>query len=127
MIDRRWAALLLVAVTVVIAGDAAAEDRHAAFMQVKLKHSQEVLNGLVMEDYDRIARMAEQMRLMSLDASWQVIQTREYTERSRDFRRSAELLKEMAKEENIDGSTLAFFNVTQNCVSCHKYVRGQDR
>lgn len=118
------AALLLFGILVAtIGGSSAADERRAAFMRTKLTNSQQILEGLTLEDYDRIVKAAEQMRLLSLDESWQVIQSPEYVERSRDFRRAAEMLKENAVAQNVDGSTLAFFQMTQNCVSCHKYVR----
>jgi hypothetical protein len=94
-----------------------------AFMRVKLIHSQHVLEGLTLEDFDAVARGAQQMALLSQDASWNVIQTPEYYERSADFRRSIDELKSAAQKKNLDGAALAHMSVTLKCIECHRYVR----
>jgi hypothetical protein len=93
------------------------------FMRGKLVHSKAVLESLALEDFGGIARHAEQMKLLSLDANWQVIQSEEYVRHSADFRRSAAALAAAAEKKNLDGAVLAYFQLTQNCVNCHKYVR----
>lgn len=94
------------------------------FMRAKLVHSQKLLEGLTMEDYDEIAKHAQDLSLLSLAANWQVLQTEEYVQQSREFRRAADALREAAKKRNIDGAALAYVDVTMKCVNCHKYVRG---
>ncbi|MCR9118689.1 MAG: hypothetical protein NXI22_17265 [bacterium] len=94
------------------------------FMRVKLAHSQKVLEGLATEDYDQIAKHAQDMSLISQAAQWQVIQTPEYARRSAEFRREVDALMTAAKKKNLDGATLAYLKVTMNCIECHKYVRG---
>ncbi len=93
------------------------------FMHAKLEHSKRVLEGLVLEDYESIAENANQMQLLSLDASWRVLRTPQYVEHSSDFRRTTTKLTTAAKEKNLDGATLAYVELTLKCVQCHKYVR----
>ena len=93
------------------------------FMQLKLKHSQQVLEGIVMADYDRIAKNAQQLSLLSQASNWQVLQTPDYVQHSSEFRRAADALTDAAKKKNIDGAALAYMEVTMKCVNCHKYVR----
>jgi hypothetical protein len=95
----------------------------SAFMKLKLDHSERVLEGLALEDYERIAKHAGAMALLSQESSWQVLQTEEYLQQSMEFRRTAHALREAAREKNIDGATLAYMELTMKCVSCHKYVR----
>ncbi len=94
-----------------------------AFMRAKLEHSQKLLEGLTMEDYDILVRHAQALSLLSLESNWQVLQTEEYINQSTEFRRAANALTEAARDKNLDGSTLAFMDVTAKCVACHKYVR----
>jgi hypothetical protein len=94
------------------------------FMRVKLRHSQKVMEGLVLEDYAEIAKNAQEMSLLSLAATWQVFETPEYVEYSRKFRNAADALSDAARDKNLDRATLAFNQVTTKCVECHKYVRG---
>lgn len=93
------------------------------FMRAKLIHSQKVLEGLTTENFDLVAKQAQQLSLLSLASTWQVIETPEYTRRSNEFRRASDDLTKAAKNKNLDGATLAFVNVTLKCVECHKYVR----
>ena len=92
------------------------------FMRAKLVHSQELLKGLVTEDLNAVAKQAQDMAMLSQDASWKVIQTAEYLQRSNEFRRTCETM-ETAKKGNLDAATLAYVKVTLQCVDCHKYVR----
>jgi cytochrome c556 len=104
-------------------GAAAPRDELKDFMRAKLKHSQRVLEGLVMEDFDEVAKGAQEMSLLSLAASWQVLQTPEYLDFSRKFRTAADVLSEKAKKKDLTGATTAFNQLTVRCVECHKYVR----
>ncbi|MDX1961585.1 MAG: hypothetical protein SFX18_00440 [Pirellulales bacterium] len=93
------------------------------FMRVKLKHSQSILEGLATEDYDKMAKGSQELSLLSLVASWRVLQTEEYVQHSNEFRRAADALRDAAKKKNLDGAALAYVDLTLKCVSCHKYVR----
>ena len=93
------------------------------FMRGKLKHSQIVLEGLVRDDLDSVNKAAQEMKSLSLDESWLVLQTVEYLEFSRKFRADADALSAAAKKNNLDASTTAFNRLTSRCVECHKYVR----
>src|SRR5258708_3321573 len=94
------------------------------FMRAKLSHSQKVLEGLTTEDFDMIAKNSQAMSLLSQATNWQVLQTEEYLQQSRDFRRTADSLTEAAKKKNLDGAALAYVELTMKCINCHKYVRG---
>ena len=93
------------------------------FMQRKLTAAREIVAGLALEDYDKIAENAQELMLLSHDEEWQVLTTDKYLRLSSQFRGSEERLRDRAKEKNLDGATFAYFEVTMNCVQCHKYVR----
>jgi hypothetical protein len=97
------------------------------FMRMKLAHSGEVLEGLALEDFDKIARGAGALALASQASSWQVLQTEDYARHSAEFRRSCESLRVAARAENLDGAALAWMEVTMKCIQCHRYVRSADR
>jgi len=98
-------------------------DNVEAFMRAKLKHSQDVLEGLTTEDFEMISKGAGQMEVLSQEAAWQVLQTPEYRQQSLEFRRATKELKEAAEKENLDAAALAYVDVTMKCVKCHQYVR----
>lgn len=111
-----------------------AEDRQPAparpnqvreFMRAKLNHSQRVLEGLTLQDFDLVAKHAQELSLLSEAAQWQVLQTPEYLHRSQEFRRVADRLTAAAREKNLDGATLSYVELTMECVQCHRYLRGK--
>ncbi len=93
-------------------------------MVQKLKHSQHVLKGLCIEDFEMIADNAEELAAISKATTWNVFQTPEYAIHSAEFRRVVKNLAAAAEEKNLDGATLAYVAMTVKCVNCHKYVRG---
>ena len=103
--------------------DSLKDDAVETFMRAKLTHSQKVVEGLTTEDFDMIAKGAQEMSLLSQATQWQVLQTPEYIRRSGEFRRATDKLKQEAQDKDLDGSLLAYVDVTMKCVACHKYVR----
>lgn len=99
-------------------------DALGEFMRAKLEHSQKILEGLTTENYDMIAKNSQELSLLSLAASWQVLQTPEYNQQSLEFRRLADQISKAAEDKNLDGAALAYVGMTMKCVECHKYVRG---
>jgi len=120
-----WISAGLLAAAVLAQESAPKADAVADFMRAKLGHSQHVLEGLSLEDYDLIARGAQELALASQASSWQVLQTEEYARQSGEFRRSCDSLRNAAKAKNLDGAALAWMEVTMKCIQCHKYVRDQ--
>lgn len=100
-----------------------APDQVADFMRAKLAHATDVLEGLAVEDYEMLAKAAQDLALASQASSWQVLQTDEYARQSADFRRACITLRDAAKDKNLDAATLAWMDVTMSCVQCHRYVR----
>lgn len=100
-------------------------DKVGDFMRAKLTHAQHVFEGLLLEDYDKLVDQSQRISLMSLDASWQVLQTPTYAEQSAEFRRIVDRLTQAGKQKNIDGAVLVYVEMTLKCVNCHKYVRAR--
>ena len=95
------------------------------FMQRKLDHSKSVLEGLAIEDFAMIAKNAQALSLLSQESNWNVLNTEEYLQQSRDFRRAVNVITEAAHAKNIDRATLGYIDLTVRCVGCHKYLRDQ--
>lgn len=95
----------------------------AAFMRLKLQPVKDVLEGIALEDFDRISAAATRIHALSLDESWMVIQTDEYRRQSDEFRRAVKLVVDAAHDRNIDGATLGYMQLTLNCVRCHRQLR----
>jgi cytochrome c556 len=95
----------------------------AELMKQKLQASEKILEGLALEDYEAILRQSQRISLLTLEESWNVLQTVDYRRESEEFRRAVDALSAAAKQKNLDGAALAYMQVTLNCVRCHKYLR----
>ncbi|MBA4016576.1 MAG: hypothetical protein C0483_05255 [Pirellula sp.] len=117
------AALELQAEDKVRVGGERPADIHA-FMRLKLGHSQQVLEGIVLEDFEMIAKHASAMSVLLEDEKWMVFQTPDYRTHSNIFNEICRDLNKAAERRNIDAATLAYMEMTMSCVKCHKYTRG---
>ncbi len=82
--------------------ESAATPEHAApFMRVKLAASQDVLNGLVTENFQLIQRGAEDMKRMSQAVQWPTADDPVYKHFGVEFRRQCDKLKQLATEQNL--------------------------
>ncbi len=95
------------------------------FMKRKLDAARDIVSGLASEDYAKIGDSAQALSLLSYESDWNVLQTEAYLRLSSEFRGATQRLRDQADERNMDGATLAYFEVTLNCVRCHKYLRQQ--
>ncbi len=96
----------------------------AALMKSKLTASQKVLEGIAKEDFNAIARNANLLVGYSQAAGWMAQQSPDYTRFTADFRRQAQNLVSEARRKNVDGATVAYFQLTIRCENCHKIIRG---
>ena len=88
------------------------------FMVEKLDNSKKLLEGIAASDFTKIANSAERLIQISKTAEWFVVKTPRYEVHSNEFRRAAETIIEKAKAKNLDGVTLAYFDLTMQCVRC---------
>jgi phosphate-selective porin len=97
---------------------------HKEFMRDKLAASNQVLEGLLTEDYKLIEKGGRKFREMSDAAKWRVSTDMMYRSHSEDFQRNVDKLIETAeKAESIDRVALAWFDTTLSCIDCHRWVR----
>jgi hypothetical protein len=95
------------------------------YMRQKLEHAQYALEGLALEDFKLIEKNATAMRKLSDDARWRITPNLDYLRRSAEFQDLAAELAAKAKARNLEGATLAYVQLTINCVNCHKLVRDE--
>jgi hypothetical protein len=103
----------------------APEVRDKNVMKFKLYYAQSVLGAIATEDYSLLATNAHNLTELTKQVSWRIRHTPEYERLTRDFRRQTAALAKTAKEKNVDAATVAYFQMTVSCVTCHKYLRGQ--
>lgn len=114
----------LVALTLtVLPGHSAEQDAMKKLMTRKLENAQKVLEGVAVNDFDLVAKHADELIAVSKAAEWRVLKTPQYELYSNEFRRAAETMIQQAKAKNGDGVALAYVDMTLACVKCHKHVR----
>ena len=96
-------------------------------MKKKLDYSQNILSGLASGDFDKIVENAEAMQGLS-KVEWFIRgRTPGYRTQLEIFLdANGEIIKQ-AKQDNLEGSTLAFTQLTISCVNCHKQLRASKR
>jgi hypothetical protein len=104
-------------------GDAQTPKALENLMMQKLKSAQGVLEGLALADFPKISRSAEELIQLTKTEEWLVIKTPRYQMHSNEFRRAVETVLRKARDKNLDGTALAYFDMTMSCVRCHQYVR----
>jgi len=92
-------------------------------MQRKLKHAQDILEGLALNDFARISNGADGLKECAQEASWRVLQTPKYELYSNDFVRHLDEMKIAAKNKNPEAASLAYVETTLTCFKCHRHIR----
>ncbi len=108
---------------------AATEDEapHTVWMRKKLDYTQEILAGIAVADYDRIATNASAMRALGRVEAFVRGRTPGYRNQMQIFEDATDELLRQAEKENVDGAALAFTQLTISCVNCHKQLRQAER
>src|SRR5215470_6248155 len=78
-------------------GHSAEADKLQDLMQRKLQASQKVLEGIALNDFDKIGKSAEDLLLISKATDWKVVRTPAYELYSNEFRRHADDLARAAR------------------------------
>ena len=94
-------------------------------MRDKLTYAKDALDGLSVEDFDKVAKSAEMMRMISRASSWYVFDSDQYQRLSKNFQEQASDLGRHAKDRNLDAAALDYVRISLTCVQCHKYVRDE--
>lgn len=94
-----------------------------ALMRAKLKSAQDLLRALAVEDFDALKRESQRLETLSLDTSWNIIQTKDYIKHSREFRDATRAIRGAAQKKNIDGAGLGYIRLTLTCIDCHRHMR----
>ncbi len=100
-------------------------DDKAAVMKKKLTLSQKILEGLALEDFDKIKTGADDLILVRQQAAFMVGKTAKYEVYANDFQKHLEEIQKAAKKKNVEAAALGYVEMTLTCVRCHQYVRDE--
>ncbi|MBI3463229.1 MAG: hypothetical protein HY000_09245 [Planctomycetes bacterium] len=119
------------AVTLVTAADVSAQNPQATernvIMRRKLEHSQKILEGLAIEDFEMVRQNAKVMNTFSQLEKWYHADDRQYRAQLNIFLYANDEIARMAEAKNLEGASLAYTQLTLSCVNCHKHIRAQKK
>ena len=92
-------------------------------MKIKLDFSKEILGDLATADFEKISKNAKAMQGLNSVEQFARGDSPNYKTHLRVFQLATNELAAAAKEENLDRATLAYTQMTINCVTCHKEIR----
>lgn len=117
------ASICLLGISATWAEDQPKKDEPSIWMKQKLVYSQRILNGLATEDFDLIAENATAMKGLSRIEAFVRGKTEGYRTHLKTFEFATNELIRNSEQQNLDGATLAFTQMTISCVNCHKVIR----
>jgi hypothetical protein len=123
---KKWIALMLAIAAIASIAQESRRNVTKDAMRFKLHFAQGVLEGITTENFSLIATNAQKLRALSQSVDWKLRATREYQQLTSDFARAASSLERSASNRNVDAATVAYFQLTTSCVTCHKYLRGTE-
>jgi hypothetical protein len=119
--------VLILTITLVLcaawAQEIYAQVRLQQLMINKLTNAQKLLEGIALGKFDKMEKHADELIRIARTAEWLANKSPRYEQFSNEFVRAAETIVSKSKAKNIDGVTLAYFDLTMSCVRCHQYVR----
>jgi hypothetical protein len=115
---------LTLILTAAVAHEVYAQVRLNQLMIDKLQNSQKLLEGIALGKFDMIEKHANELVRISKTAEWLAAHKKpQYELFSNEFQRAAEEIAKKAKAKNMDGVTLAYFDLTKSCVRYHEHLR----
>lgn len=93
------------------------------WMKKKLDYSQNILAGITLEDFDKIADNARAMKGLGKFEGFVRSRNAAYTRQLQLFEETNDEIIRQADNDNVEGVALAFTQLTINCVNCHKVLR----
>jgi hypothetical protein len=93
------------------------------FMRQKLQASNLILEGLCTEDLKLVEDGSQTLMKMSHEERWRVSNDVLYRRYSTEFMHAVEELQKEAEAMDMNGTSLAWVNVTMKCLKCHEWVR----
>lgn len=104
---------------------AAPGDQNAtrAIMRTKLVFSRNILEGIVLEKPDLVARNARLLRDMSQTNAFLALGFSDYLRYIKQYQGNTDALAQAAREKNLTKASQIFAKISNNCVECHRSFR----
>ena len=101
----------------------AKERKPSVVMERKLTYAQNLLKGLMTEDFDEIARSVKLMRVFTRLEEMYRSKQPEYAEQLTKFQNAVADLSKATDAKDHDGASQAYVDMVQSCIRCHKLLK----
>jgi hypothetical protein len=93
-------------------------------MAAKLKLTQQVLEGIALNDFDKVETASDELtRLTRATSFLDAYKGEEYRFQMTTFKKAVAAVGAKAKDKNMDGVIVAYNDLTLSCVKCHQGMR----
>ena len=94
-------------------------------MDAKLSNCEQLLRGLVTEDFESISKASRKLKKIAEAAHWPTSIDEVYQHHSFEFRRQCDKLIKSSENQDIQTAHFNFLRLTTSCVDCHTHVRSR--
>lgn len=108
---------------IVIPADDTGAQARRDFMRTKLMFTQNIFAGLTTGDFEAIERAVEEVQNVTSGEQWVTIDNDKYRKLTEEFKTSTSRLMQAVKSRNLDATALRYYNLSTNCIDCHKHIR----
>lgn len=124
----KWISLTVIAALAaggLIAGDSKHKEIRATqiFMRKKLAYSQNVVEGICLENYSLVLSNSERLWGMTQSNTWGMMKNTTYLEKTDHYKADVTALVDAARGSNTPAMLQAYTKVTGDCVDCHQTFR----
>src|SRR5450759_773459 len=92
----------------------------AGFMRLKMVYTQNILEGLTLENYDLIITNGVKMWGMGNSNLWQLTLVKDYRDMSDTYREHVLAMVDAARGKNIEAAREAYGKTLRSCYDCHR-------
>lgn len=103
--------------------EASKPKKPSVWMDVKVEEAQKVFAALARADFKAINESTEKLKTLGALEAFVRRSTPDYRTQLRSFEFAVNEIQRQAKQENIEGVTMGFNQLTLSCVNCHKQLR----
>jgi Cytochrome C' len=91
-------------------------------MQQKLAQSQQLLAAVVTSNWASLTQRTQALESLTRQPGWQFLQTTEYRNYSAAFEKAMQDLAAAAQQRDQRTAAMAYNQLVNSCVECHRYV-----
>jgi cytochrome c' len=117
--------ILLTTTTMVVAVLSRAEGQTVQtkqVMQQKLTQSQQLLGAVVTSNWAALTQRTQALESLTRQPGWQFLQTPEYRNYTAAFEKATQALAAAAQQRDQRTAAMAYNQLVNSCVECHRYV-----